>query len=414
MNCAEVTLGFPGDLIPQGCELDCSVTKAGGQAVFPAKASSVADTLKDKLYCGVCKAKLKLIFQAYAPLQEQEIGRSEDARCLYVFGCIAEGCGSQEDCWRAVRVQKSIQEPSEAYLPTDWGAEADLQRNVTQPPVFFDWGLGSGTDVWGVQGPLEQHANSGEASRQESLRPAFDGAGSTTAAAAAFDFAELDAALDGMAAAEEVGPGPRPPGAGRRAESGSRRGDRGPPASADCLPEFYIVAGDEPGASDREPSESDRLHAQQLLERYERDSAAVSGSAEESWAGEEFEEERTLTVDTAGVRFMRRLQRAPEQCARYGFGAEVLWPSGEAPRPPPCSACGEPRVFELQLMPPLVHFLDEAADWARDGGGEPRRPPSSWSWGTVAVYTCRASCPPREGQALAPPAAEEWVCLAGE
>ena len=147
-------------------------------------------------------------------------------------------------------------------------------------------------------------------------------------------------------------------------------------------------------------------------------------------------------------RFSKRLRRAPQQCARLDPGGEPLWPDAVVPAHACCAACGAPRRFELQLMAPLVAALEEAADWAeeleqpdtrcadpgraerggasssgenstggsacgsrgsvpecgleraegRDTAGgfaaQPKwlRPPDSWEWLTVAVFTCSVSC----------------------
>ena len=85
----------------------------------------------------------------------------------------------------------------------------------------------------------------------------------------------------------------------------------------------------------------------------------------------------------------------------------LLWPAAKAAAAADCPACGAPRLFELQAMPALHHALAEGLSWqqqqqqqqALDRGtteSEAASPavPSidSWSWLTVAVLTCSASC----------------------
>ena len=93
--------------------------------------------------------------------------------------------------------------------------------------------------------------------------------------------------------------------------------------------------------------------------------------------------------------FQRRTRHEPDQVLRFvdveerrqqPRGVQPLWVCesgqlGEAP-PPPCDLCGEPRVLEFQVLPQLLHFL------------EVERQPglADVDWGTIVVYTCRASC----------------------
>jgi pre-rRNA-processing protein TSR4 len=85
--------------------------------------------------------------------------------------------------------------------------------------------------------------------------------------------------------------------------------------------------------------------------------------------------------------FQARIASSPAQCLRYCFSqaARPLCPrSKEAPSSseiPPCDRCGGPRVFEFQVMPQLLNFLDlDNVD------------PHALDWGTIAVYSCQRSC----------------------
>lgn len=61
---------------------------------------------------------------------------------------------------------------------------------------------------------------------------------------------------------------------------------------------------------------------------------------------------------------------------------------------PPCTACGSPREFEFQLVPPLLHVLQ--VDKYASGGGSPNSASSGiacyqqggMDWGNIAVYAC--------------------------
>ena len=69
--------------------------------------------------------------------------------------------------------------------------------------------------------------------------------------------------------------------------------------------------------------------------------------------------EATPAAEKALHRFQDRILRAPSQCVRYAYGGTPLWPSTKSlPRAPKCPGCGGSRVFELQLMSPVLHVLD--------------------------------------------------------
>lgn len=69
---------------------------------------------------------------------------------------------------------------------------------------------------------------------------------------------------------------------------------------------------------------------------------------------------------------------------RYCFGGPPLWAMEAHDEPDKCGACGGPRVYEMQLMPPLLYFLQQASkDLPPSAYG-----PSEWSWFTLLVYSC--------------------------
>uniref|UniRef100_A0A915JVC9 Programmed cell death protein 2 C-terminal domain-containing protein n=1 Tax=Romanomermis culicivorax TaxID=13658 RepID=A0A915JVC9_ROMCU len=68
--------------------------------------------------------------------------------------------------------------------------------------------------------------------------------------------------------------------------------------------------------------------------------------------------------------------------SKYDRGGSPLWATDFTPGDdiPDCSVCGAPRIFEFQVMPHLLHYLNV------DDVGK------SLDWATVAVYTCSESC----------------------
>ncbi|CAI5485989.1 unnamed protein product [Closterium sp. Naga37s-1] len=102
----------------------------------------------------------------------------------------------------------------------------------------------------------------------------------------------------------------------------------------------------------------------------------------EKWEGEGYEYDQARTVGRPYLRFKKRLDKQPQQCVRHGAGASAryrlngqpIWPCAPPPLLPDashaCPLCHAPRVFELQLMPPLLFFLLEALRERQEGEGE--------------------------------------------
>lgn len=68
---------------------------------------------------------------------------------------------------------------------------------------------------------------------------------------------------------------------------------------------------------------------------------------------------------------------------RYSYGGKPLLAMDDLKSPDKCGNCDSPRLFEMQLMPPLIYFLHEAVV---DKGL--KQSLDKWDWMTLIVYTC--------------------------
>ncbi|CCI45764.1 unnamed protein product [Albugo candida] len=99
--------------------------------------------------------------------------------------------------------------------------------------------------------------------------------------------------------------------------------------------------------------------------------------------------EQTPTEERHFIRFQERLKRCPQQCLRYDYDGEPLWP---IPIPsqfhiPKCK-CGKERKFECQLMPAVLYVLqvDKCFPPNTVAG------PCGMDWLSLLVYSCPDSC----------------------
>ena len=90
---------------------------------------------------------MRIRLQAYAPLGASVNGRPLNDRVIYVFGCIAEGCGVQPGCWRALRLQEAARDGADAMpnqAETTPDNAASIPPEEPPPPTSDDWGTGAG------------------------------------------------------------------------------------------------------------------------------------------------------------------------------------------------------------------------------------------------------------------------------
>lgn len=147
--------------------------------------------------------------------------------------------------------------------------------------------------------------------------------------------------------------------------------------SSFLFPESELVTEPE----EEEKREEDTKEAKEEEEEGSVDCPSLSDSLAET----DLEEMAMHETEDNKVfqRFKKRIAPEPHQVVRYSRGGSPLWVSSHHvptdPDIPPCT-CGAKRTFEFQVMPQLLNSLRVDSTGA------------SIDWGTLAVYTCSASC----------------------
>ncbi|GMH06646.1 hypothetical protein Nepgr_008486 [Nepenthes gracilis] len=339
----EVILGLPGPWVDDILEASDHYTpKIGG---FPDWPFPKAFLRSHMLQCSACRGDLCLIAQVYAPISSATLRIEE--RVIYVFGCASSNCRS----WHAIRVQKS-ETGDKTKIASQQVALSSVSSSVSTSKWWDDlYSFGSGGD---------DNFEDNENSDMEELGKAL-----SKAANLASDSMKQNVKKHSETNEEQL-----------FLSSAVREVDN----RSLVLPCFYLYTEEESSKDVMSACSSYSLLS--IKERRGNDDDHL----QEVWEEEGYEYDRALNADRTYLKFKKRMDSYPEQCFRYSYGGKPLMATGELADPGTCSICGGSRHYEMQLMPPPLYFLQEAAI-----GGQ-KDLLDSWNWMTLIVYTCQKSC----------------------
>ncbi|XP_076892185.1 uncharacterized protein LOC143543841 [Bidens hawaiensis] len=328
-----VILGMPGPWAEDNCEAaDHYTTKIGGLPDFPCPVRS------DLLRCDSCGENLCLVAQIYAPISSKMLTVEE--RVIYILACLAPACEALR--WRVFRVQRSSPDKESEPLSHDSSA-SPLTTKLQDHPWAFD-----------------------------------------------LDDEDDDINLDDLGLALTEATALASASKSKKQNTCPDNTDKTPPISlrsrsvddkSAVLACFYIYTQDE-NYSKSVASVSASISSLNIKENQSDGNENEPG---EAWEGESYEYDRALYADRTYLKFKKRLDVYPEQCFRYSYGGKPLLASVEAGDPGKCSLCGEPRHYEMQFMPSLLYYLQEATNNCSL---------ENWNWMTIIVYTCSKACAP--------------------
>ncbi|XP_078444102.1 programmed cell death 2 C-terminal domain-containing protein [Wolffia australiana] len=340
----KVFLAMPGSWAEDNREMaDHYTTKIGGVPDWPSLNIDHA-----KVKCRLCGERLYLVAQVYAPISSDHL-KVED-RTVYVLGCPRTSCATSSEGWRALRVQKnmrdsqhqSVLEPQKKSLTCDnwWASGTESDDEI---------------DLQKLSEEISEASRLAQGSKKQN-EPIFS----------------------------EAGPKIKP-------KSNS--------SDIPVLPCFYVYDEEEKFFDKRNDI---TIHCSSLSIKENPSLPFIESSDEEKWEGESYEHDRALGADRVYLKFKKRIEAYPEQCIRYSHGGMPLVAAELLEKPMKCESCGAHRNFEMQLMPPLLFFLQQAAE-DQSAPGLLR----DWTWMTVIIYTCSQNCSRLSSEDLT--AGDTWV-----
>ncbi|CAN4106489.1 unnamed protein product [Withania somnifera] len=337
-----VFLGMPGPWAGHMHEAaDHYTTKIGGLPDWPIHLPS---TSVDLFNCSACKSDLSLLAQVYAPISKKDWKIEE--RVIYVFGCLTPECGSTTVSWRAIRIQKSVnseglKSQSDRAVSLPASSASDSKKERKKDILSFDF-LAEGDD--------EDDDD--------------------------IDLAELGRALSEAASLASKSKKPNHDRKLTAKTSSPVCASRVIDKKLPVIPCFYIYAEEE------KFSKKDASVCSKNISSSIKDHENDPDSQDETWEVEDYEYDRALNADRVYLKFKKRVDAYPEQCFRYSYGGKPLLASRDAGDPGTCGLCGAARLYEMQLMPPLLYFLQEAVS------EKEKHALDNWNWMTLIVYTC--------------------------
>nr|AFK47067.1 unknown [Medicago truncatula] len=332
---AKVLLGMPGPWANDYRELsDPFTTKIGGIPDWPLPKDSINT---DLLLCATCSGSLSLVAQVYAPL-------SHHHRILFIFGCVSPKCTT---VWRVLRLQKlvdvDISQHKQQVEVQNSNSRDDEDESEDEDDMSFE----ELAEALFQAGTLASSNSKSKSKKQQKKRQ--------------HNFPTSSPYPEPTTASEDV----------------NNHND------IPVVPCFYIYTQEEPSTGGLSSVCSSYSS---LSIKENGNSVEDNMQAEETWEKEQYEYDKALTADRTYLKFKKRLDGYPEQCFRYSHGGKPILAVGDEINPGSCGLCGRPRQFEMQLMPPLLYFLQEALD------DNQRQMVENWDWMTLLVLTCPESC----------------------
>nr|XP_017226591.1 PREDICTED: probable 20S rRNA accumulation protein 4 isoform X2 [Daucus carota subsp. sativus] len=386
----EVILGMPGPWADDLYEAaDHYTTKFGGLPDWPIPNMVIPHNWR---VCRSCGNSLLLVAQIYAPVSTKTLTFEE--RQIFVFGCISPTCkGNPErfvlNSWIAIRVQRcssnrisESHEEENVLLPdasyqasnTDWrdefwsfdeGNDDDVDLEELGRSLSEAAGLASNSKREGI--PHQSEATIDFLSTNQTIKvPSDDTAGGHNDRANA-NPVELEKAT----VINPVGI------KGKNAAAGENNGN----ATVQVLPCFYVYILEEANQKDV----ASVCLSYTALSIKDNEDYLDDSSSKEAWDEEAYEYDRALSASRTYLKFKKRMDAHPEQCFRYSYGGKPLLAAEELGDPGRCVLCGRPRHYEMQLMPPLLYFLQQATT-------KQNYTLENWNWMTLLIYTCSDSC----------------------
>lgn len=355
----EVELGFA-----EAIDDDDVVRKLKFTSIFfPSKVGGIPAWLNlqdlpdpSRMLCKICQKPMAFLLQVYAPMSEDRSFH----RTIYLFCCKDGKCHAKNrsDCFLVLRNQLKRENRFYNFHPPP---DIDEIRELSLPEEFKPKAWTTLCDVCGCRGGKmcsKCHMAQYCSREHQTVDWKSGHKGFCTMLLCAEEGFNQEQFFEG-----------NNPGKNARSKV--------------LFPEYELVIETEPNDSDNyDKSEDERLDDYKQFVQTNTVLTDEDGDDKEleflSTLGKE-----ALLADKQFRKFKKRVSREPKQVLRYHRNGEPLWVSDEG-KPgdkeiPPCD-CGSKRVFEFQVMPQMLNYLQV------DSFEE------SVDWGTLVIYTCSQSC----------------------
>ncbi len=382
--------------------------------------------------CVECRNTLSLVTQLYCPLEGSQYHRT-----LYIFTCIAVECLNKQKSWRVIRCQLPVSKPpnenaekgQEETPPKvaiatedwcddadDWGSESDGesgQISSLATPLHENQVMGCSSEASFISDQRQataQYDNDSEhcsvamtthpsnlSSKNTRIEkpindlklPTHDNVVDSLSIGQSTNDKNIDDMNARWTTNDDVTND-----AMKSLSINTETAAKSSPTKQDCLlsfKPFYVSVFDEPSTSLLATELTN--HARELMLNYQQregvnvlewQEQSLHMSSVSSGSDEGYEKATAKHGDRIYQKFSKKLQLCPEQCIRYSWNGSPLYitsPS-EGSIIPACPYCCGVRVFEVQLMPPLISVLKTTAP-----SGKTQHPTFLPSEAWISVHT---------------------------